>query len=266
MQREHPAPTPSSALSLSCALFQCCLRLRALGLGLRRSARTRRLRASAPALCTIQPAAISGCRLRLRVEGVILSSAAQVDRADRARAAPRFDSSEYCVVLSPLRETSHVVVLREAAHQLAHLESGAAARLGRGCPWAYCCQLQLLHMQRTGGMTALARSQNNLLETWLAEEQECSWLERGPGLAWRASRTVVSEDRARDDAGHAATARSLCGHRQDAGLPRSCRSPPASRCSRARPLPQHLNPLGTVHGGWVATAARLARWAARCTP
>ena len=61
---------------------------------------TARVRASGPALRSTQPAASSGFRLRVSVDGSIFSASAR----STGRAGPSWstvDSSEYCVVFSP---------------------------------------------------------------------------------------------------------------------------------------------------------------------
>ena len=91
---------------------------------------TRRERPSSPAPISAQPLATSGCRLRVSVEASIAIAAAR----SLGRIGPRrsmCESSEYCVVFRPRGGDDPVIVLADAARQLAQLEVRAALRRAR---------------------------------------------------------------------------------------------------------------------------------------
>ena len=95
---------------------------------------TRRLRPSAPAPSSSQPAATSGCRLRVSVDASIFIARARSPGADRPQ-LQHVRQQRVLRGLQPGLADFGVVVLRHAPHQLAQLEVGAALRLDGGRPW-----------------------------------------------------------------------------------------------------------------------------------
>jgi uncharacterized protein (TIGR00369 family) len=93
----------------------------------------------------------------------------------------------------------------------------------------------------------------NLLETWLAEERDIiARLEAGPGPGVARPEQVsgktgleIMQAMLRGDIPYAAIAKTL-----DFTV---ISVSPGVAIFQGTPLPQHLNPLGTIHGGWVAT-------------
>lgn len=93
----------------------------------------------------------------------------------------------------------------------------------------------------------------NLLETWLAEERDIiAKLEAGPGPGVARPEQVsgktgleIMQAMLRGDIPYAAIAKTL-----DFTV---ISISPGVAIFQGTPLPQHLNPLGTIHGGWVAT-------------
>ena len=94
---------------------------------------------------------------------------------------------------------------------------------------------------------------NTVLETWLAEESEViARLEAGPGPGLARPEQVeglngleLMQAMLRGDIPYAAIAKTL-----DFTI---LSVSPGVAVFQGTPLPRHLNPLGTVHGGWVAT-------------
>ncbi|MGH6645798.1 PaaI family thioesterase [Aquabacterium sp.] len=96
-------------------------------------------------------------------------------------------------------------------------------------------------------------STDNLLEAWLAQEREVlARLEAGPGpglaspeqLAGKTGLEIM-EAMLRGDIPYAAIAKTLDFTVLEVS--------PGRAVFQGTPLPQHLNPLGTIHGGWFAT-------------
>ena len=95
--------------------------------------------------------------------------------------------------------------------------------------------------------------QNTTLESWLAEEREAlARLEAGPGPGLARPEQIegmtgleIMQAMLRGDIPYAAIAKTL----DFTVLSVS----PGVAVFQGTPLPQHLNPLGSVHGGWVAT-------------
>ena len=111
------------------------LRFGALGAAARRWRRRRR-RAAVGARRRPRPSrcATSGCRLRVSVDASIsIAAARSPGRIGPSRST--CESSEYCVVFRPGGADDAVVVLADAARQLAQLEVGAAARRAAAARW-----------------------------------------------------------------------------------------------------------------------------------
>jgi uncharacterized protein (TIGR00369 family) len=96
-------------------------------------------------------------------------------------------------------------------------------------------------------------TQNNQLEAWLAEEREIlARLDAGPGpgvprpeqIAGKTGLEMM-EAMLRGEIPYAAIAKTL-----DFALVSVA---PGRAVFQGTPLAQHLNPLGTIHGGWFAT-------------
>ena len=88
-------------------------------------------------------------------------------------------------------------------------------------------------------------TQNTPLESWLAEEREViARLEAGPGPGL-ASPAQIEGKTGLEIIPYAAIAKTL-----DFTIVSVA---PGLAVFQGTPLPQHLNPLGTIHGGWVAT-------------
>ncbi|VTU32653.1 PaaI family thioesterase [Variovorax sp. PBL-E5] len=96
-------------------------------------------------------------------------------------------------------------------------------------------------------------TQNNALENWLAEEREVmARLDAGPGPGVARPEQIAGktglemmEAMLRGDIPYAAIAKTL-----DFTLMSVA---PGRAVFQGTPLAQHLNPLGTIHGGWFAT-------------
>ena len=96
-------------------------------------------------------------------------------------------------------------------------------------------------------------TQNTTLETWLAEERKVlARLEAGPGPGLASPEQVegktgleLMQAMMRGEIPYAAIAKTL-----DFTI---LSVSPGVAVFQGTPLPQHLNPLGTIHGGWVAT-------------
>jgi uncharacterized protein (TIGR00369 family) len=91
------------------------------------------------------------------------------------------------------------------------------------------------------------------IETWLAQETEVlTRMEAGPGPGLASPEQIagksgleVMQAMLRGDIPYAAIAKTLDFTLMEIEAGRAL--------FQGRPLAQHLNPLGTVHGGWVAT-------------
>ncbi|WP_218508446.1 PaaI family thioesterase [Variovorax sp. dw_308] len=96
-------------------------------------------------------------------------------------------------------------------------------------------------------------SQNNLLEQWLAEEREViARLDAGPGPG------LARPDQLEGKTGLEVMQMMLAGEIPYAQIAKTLEftiieARPGVAIFQGTPLPQHLNPLGTIHGGWVAT-------------
>jgi uncharacterized protein (TIGR00369 family) len=96
-------------------------------------------------------------------------------------------------------------------------------------------------------------SQNNPLEQWLAEEREVvARLDAGPGPG------LARPDQLEGKTGLEVMQMMLAGEIPYAAIAKTLdftiiEARPGVAIFQGRPLPQHLNPLGTIHGGWVAT-------------
>jgi uncharacterized protein (TIGR00369 family) len=96
-------------------------------------------------------------------------------------------------------------------------------------------------------------SQNNLLEQWLAEEREVvARLDAGPGPG------LARPDQLEGKTGLEVMQMMLAGEIPYAQIAKTLdftivEARPGVAIFQGHPLPQHLNPLGTIHGGWVAT-------------
>lgn len=96
-------------------------------------------------------------------------------------------------------------------------------------------------------------TQNNHLETWLAAESEViARLDAGPGPGLARPEQIegktgleVMQMMLAGEIPYAAIAKTLDFTLLDVS--------PGTAVFQGQPLPQHLNPLGTIHGGWVAT-------------
>lgn len=96
-------------------------------------------------------------------------------------------------------------------------------------------------------------STDHQLEAWLAQEREVlARLEAGPGpglakpeqLAGKTGLEIM-QAMLQGDIPYAAIAKTLDFTIVEVG--------PGRALFQGTPLPQHLNPLGTIHGGWFAT-------------
>ncbi|MEJ8846159.1 PaaI family thioesterase [Variovorax rhizosphaerae] len=96
-------------------------------------------------------------------------------------------------------------------------------------------------------------SQSNLLEQWLAEEREIiARLDGGPGPG------LARPDQIEGKTGLEVMQMMLAGAIPYAAIAKTLdftiiEARPGVAIFQGTPLPQHLNPLGTIHGGWVAT-------------
>jgi uncharacterized protein (TIGR00369 family) len=96
-------------------------------------------------------------------------------------------------------------------------------------------------------------STDNQLEAWLAQEREVlARLEAGPGAGLASPEQLagktgleIMEAMLRGDIPYAAIAKTLNFTVMEVS--------PGRAVFQGTPLPQHLNPLGTIHGGWFAT-------------
>ena len=96
-------------------------------------------------------------------------------------------------------------------------------------------------------------TQNSLLERWLAEESEiAARLEAGPGPGLARPEQLegktgleMMQMMLAAEIPYAAIAKTLDFTIIEVGA--------GVAVFQGQPLPQHLNPLGTIHGGWVAT-------------
>ncbi|MEJ8859304.1 PaaI family thioesterase [Variovorax robiniae] len=96
-------------------------------------------------------------------------------------------------------------------------------------------------------------SQRNVLEQWLAEEREViARLDAGPGPG------LARPDQIEGKTGLEVMQMMLAGEIPYAAIAKTLEftiieARPGVAIFQGTPLPQHLNPLGTIHGGWVAT-------------
>ncbi|MET0541463.1 MAG: PaaI family thioesterase [Variovorax sp.] len=96
-------------------------------------------------------------------------------------------------------------------------------------------------------------SQSNVLEQWLAEEREIiARLDAGPGPG------LARPDQLEGKTGLEVMQMMLAGEIPYAAIAKTLdftiiEARPGVAIFQGTPLPQHLNPLGTIHGGWVAT-------------
>lgn len=96
-------------------------------------------------------------------------------------------------------------------------------------------------------------TQTNHMEAWLEEERQIAdRLEAGPGPGLARAEQIagktgleVMQAMLRGDIPYAAIAKTLDFTIVSVG--------PGVAVFQGTPLPRHLNPLGTIHGGWVAT-------------
>ncbi|MEP6723326.1 MAG: PaaI family thioesterase [Variovorax sp.] len=96
-------------------------------------------------------------------------------------------------------------------------------------------------------------TQNSLLERWLAEESEiAARLDAGPGPGLARPEQLEGKTGLETmqmmlaaEIPYAAIAKTLDFTIMEVG--------PGVAIFQGQPLSQHLNPLGTIHGGWVAT-------------
>lgn len=96
-------------------------------------------------------------------------------------------------------------------------------------------------------------SEINQLEAWLAQEREITArLDAGPGPGVATPEQIagksgleVMEAMLRGDIPYAAIARTLNFQIMEVSHGRAV--------FQGAPLPEHLNPMGTIHGGWYAT-------------
>ena len=113
-------------VELELGAFPGALRLGAL-VAARRVASTSRLRSSSPGPIVAQPAAISGCRLRVSVEASrFIARASSPGRTGPSRTIVL--SSEYWVVFRPAAGDDVVEVPADPTRQHPHLLAAAAAR------------------------------------------------------------------------------------------------------------------------------------------
>src|SRR5262245_29407708 len=96
-------------------------------------------------------------------------------------------------------------------------------------------------------------SESDQLETWLAQEREVlARLEAGPGpgvakpeqIAGKSGLEMM-EAMLRGEIPYAAIAKTLDFTLMEVS--------PGRAMFQGTPLPRHLNPMGTIHGGWYAT-------------
>ena len=93
----------------------------------------------------------------------------------------------------------------------------------------------------------------NELETWIALEKEVqARLDAGPGPG------LARPDQIADKTGLEVMQMMLAGEIPYAAIARTLdftivEASPGVAIFQGTPLAQHLNPLGTIHGGWVAT-------------
>lgn len=96
-------------------------------------------------------------------------------------------------------------------------------------------------------------TQGNQLEAWLAAEAEVlAKLEAGPGPG------LAQPDQIAGKTGLEVMQMMLAGEIPYAAIARTLdftiiEVSPGVAIFQGTPLPQHLNPLGTIHGGWAAT-------------
>ena len=96
-------------------------------------------------------------------------------------------------------------------------------------------------------------TQNSLLERWLAEESEiAARLDAGPGPG------LARPEQLEGKTGLETMQMMLAGEIPYAAIAKTLdftiiEVAPGVAIFQGQPLAQHLNPLGTIHGGWVAT-------------
>jgi uncharacterized protein (TIGR00369 family) len=94
---------------------------------------------------------------------------------------------------------------------------------------------------------------SNALESWIAEESEViARLQAGPGPG------LARPEQIEGMTGLEIMQAMLCGDIPYAAIAKTLdftvmSVAPGVAVFQGTPLPQHLNPLGTIHGGWVAT-------------
>ena len=97
-------------------------------------------------------------------------------------------------------------------------------------------------------------STTNQLEAWLAQEREVlARLEAGVGPGRGQAGAAGRQERPGDDAGACCAAN--CPTRRSPGrwISRWWKSAKGRAVFQGTPGPAHLNPMGTIHGGWYAT-------------
>jgi len=96
-------------------------------------------------------------------------------------------------------------------------------------------------------------TQNSVLERWLAEESEiAARLDAGPGPG------LARPEQLEGKTGLEVMQLMLAAEIPYAAIAKTLdfmviEVAPGVAIFQGQPLPQHLNPLGTIHGGWVAT-------------
>ncbi|MET0542001.1 MAG: PaaI family thioesterase [Variovorax sp.] len=96
-------------------------------------------------------------------------------------------------------------------------------------------------------------TQNSQLEAWLAEESEVlASLDAGPGPGLAEPHQIEGKT------GLEVMKMMIAGEIRYAAIAKTLdftivEVSPGVAIFQGQPLPQHLNPLGTIHGGWVAT-------------
>ncbi|MDM0040817.1 PaaI family thioesterase [Variovorax sp. J22G21] len=96
-------------------------------------------------------------------------------------------------------------------------------------------------------------TQSSLLERWLAEESEiAARLDAGPGPG------LARPEQLEGKSGLETMQMMLAAEIPYAAIAKTLdftiiEVAPGVAIFQGQPLPQHLNPLGTIHGGWVAT-------------